>query len=549
MSEETQGLKPTSFTKVTVHVATTEELVRCAVRDKDLTAFGLLVRRYQNQALRMAYSLLGDYASAEDAVQEAFLITWQHLHQLRSAAAFPGWLRRIVKSQCGRLHRQVTLTGELPAAELPDPRPGPDRRMETARFRQRLLEEIEGLSEPSRAAFSLYYLSDCPVSEVAMLLDLSPGTVRKRLHDARRQLRHAFTDEEIQMSKNEMDKGLRSGHPDVAERILTLLRATAAGQEQAVATLLSDDPGLASRSGPHPLWGGEPQPLHVAAERGQLDIARQLIARGADVNGGDAEYDGWSPLMLAAHGGRLGIHEPRGAIVQLLLSEGAVLDIHVATLMNLVEVVRSMVSEDPERSRDLGPADATPLHFVRSVEVASILLDAGALVNTVCGWGTTAIDRASFLGSGGREIVDLLVGNGASVNACVLACVGDQDALCGYLDDHPETLESRHKVGASIVGTPLHAAALHGHVDVTMMLLDHGANINARADRGQTPLHLATSSFEVTRMLVETGADTRACDDEHGTPPADWAHFFRKNLEPDNEEIARVADYLDGLPH
>jgi RNA polymerase sigma-70 factor, ECF subfamily len=187
--------------------------VHSAVSQRDLTAFGILVRRYQDQALRTAYSLLGAYAGAEDAVQEAFLLAWQHLHQLKSASAFPTWLRRIVRTECERQRQPSTLSSKALEIEPADLAPGPDEQLEASRFRQRLLQEVQKLSDPLRAAFSLYYLADSSVSEIATLLELSSGAVRKRLHDARRQLRYSFTDEELQMSKDEIGDNI--GTPNI----------------------------------------------------------------------------------------------------------------------------------------------------------------------------------------------------------------------------------------------------------------------------------------------------------------------------------------------
>src|SRR5438874_1199922 len=65
-------------------------------------AFGELVRRFQDVAYAAAFAALGDAGEAEDAVQEAFLVAWQELDRLQEPAAFPGWLRRIVRTRCTR---------------------------------------------------------------------------------------------------------------------------------------------------------------------------------------------------------------------------------------------------------------------------------------------------------------------------------------------------------------------------------------------------------------------------------------------------------------
>jgi len=69
---------------------------------KRLAAFGELVTRFQGMAYGYAYSILGDFHLAEDAAQDAFVMAFQKLNGLRDPKAFPGWLRRIVRTACHR---------------------------------------------------------------------------------------------------------------------------------------------------------------------------------------------------------------------------------------------------------------------------------------------------------------------------------------------------------------------------------------------------------------------------------------------------------------
>ena len=69
-------------------------------------AFSLIVERYQNAAYGYALATLGDPHLAWDAAQEAFLTGYCSLDQLRSPEAFPGWLRRIVRTRCRLLRRE-----------------------------------------------------------------------------------------------------------------------------------------------------------------------------------------------------------------------------------------------------------------------------------------------------------------------------------------------------------------------------------------------------------------------------------------------------------
>src|SRR6266545_1979253 len=68
-------------------------------------AFGVLVERFQDATYSYAYGVLGNPHLAWDVVQESFLTAYGSLDQLRTLAAFPGWLRRIVRTHCRRLQR------------------------------------------------------------------------------------------------------------------------------------------------------------------------------------------------------------------------------------------------------------------------------------------------------------------------------------------------------------------------------------------------------------------------------------------------------------
>jgi DNA-directed RNA polymerase specialized sigma24 family protein len=61
----------------------------------DRMAFGSLVRQFQDMAVGYAYSILGDFALAEDTAQEAFVQAYLDLHTLREPHAFPSWFRRM----------------------------------------------------------------------------------------------------------------------------------------------------------------------------------------------------------------------------------------------------------------------------------------------------------------------------------------------------------------------------------------------------------------------------------------------------------------------
>src|SRR5262249_42229997 len=85
------------------------------------------------------------------------------------------------------------------------------------------------------------------------------------------------------------------------QAIGALLRAVGTGQIDTVRATLAAKPELVNAIGPHPFWGGRPQPLHVSIETKRRDMFDLLIAAGANIGGNNEQYDHWSPLMLTVH--------------------------------------------------------------------------------------------------------------------------------------------------------------------------------------------------------------------------------------------------------
>src|ERR1043166_3961796 len=84
-----------------------EQLVRRA-SEGDVEAFVDLTRRFQHFAFGSALAEVRDFQHAEDIVQEAFVAAWTGLPALAEPAAFPGWLRGIVRHHAFRRSEEHT---------------------------------------------------------------------------------------------------------------------------------------------------------------------------------------------------------------------------------------------------------------------------------------------------------------------------------------------------------------------------------------------------------------------------------------------------------
>jgi len=143
-------------------------------------------------------AILGDAADASDALQDALTSIWLNLPSLRDAERFGVWADRILVNACrltlrrrarGRV-RQISIDAIDPArlvgADAPDE--GVADGMAFGRAFERL-----GIDE--RAILTLHHLDDRPLADIAAVLGIPVGTVKSRLHAARRALERALLEE------------------------------------------------------------------------------------------------------------------------------------------------------------------------------------------------------------------------------------------------------------------------------------------------------------------------------------------------------------------
>jgi len=150
---------------------------------------------------RTAYRFLGNTADAEDAVQDALLSAFKHLHEFRGECQLYTWLTAIV-SNCARMqlrsrprYLHVSLDGpigedlELPLSErLADGRPTPEDDCHEAQLKAQLRNLVERLSPTLRRAFQLRDLEGLSIREAADILNVPSGTVKAQLSRARAKL-------------------------------------------------------------------------------------------------------------------------------------------------------------------------------------------------------------------------------------------------------------------------------------------------------------------------------------------------------------------------
>ena len=313
--------------------------------------------------------------------------------------------------------------------------------------------------------------------------------------------------------------------------VAAFLERVGTGRLDDVRAMLDAAPALVNAVGPHPFWGGRPQALHVAIEGKRHAIVDLLLARGADVNGANENYDLWSPLMLA-------IDRRRPELQRVLLDRGARRGL-LESLM-LGDDARVAALLDAEGLPASAPNRGSILAFARTPFAIDRLLAAGAPADLKDQWGARPIDAMSRLGQAGEPLVRHMVARGIAASPSDYARLGNKEMLERLAEGDPALVS-----GDSV----LMAAVDFKRHDLVAWLLARGASVNARSDAvsRHTALHSAAwnGDLEMVELLIRAGADLHARDAQYNATPLGWAET---SIEvSNNQNCADVVEYLRPL--
>jgi RNA polymerase sigma-70 factor, ECF subfamily len=169
----------------------TEAVVVERVLAGDVDAYDLLVRAYMRKAYAVAYRVLGQAQDAEDAVQDAFFTALERLDTFDRERPFGPWFLRIVANHARNVRRSNTVREGAPLDESTafDSGQTPDHVAEDSELRAAFRAALSRLAPRPRQIVQLSDVDGLASTEIAALLDISPGTVRAYLHEARQALR------------------------------------------------------------------------------------------------------------------------------------------------------------------------------------------------------------------------------------------------------------------------------------------------------------------------------------------------------------------------
>src|SRR6266568_1211040 len=205
------------------------------------------------------------------------------------------------------------------------------------------------------------------------------------------------------------------------------------------------------------------------------DVAKVRDVLRADAALVDARNSqGQSAVLMACYMGRKEIRD-------LLLENGAILELHEAAAAGNLRRVKEIVEEKPELAKGYSP-DGFPVMALAAAfgheDVARYLHGKGAGINAVATNGTGYTALTGAVASGHAAIAKWLAENGADVNY-------------RYAKGHSPVLE----------------AAANGKIEILRTLVMHGADPHARTDDGKNALAFAQERghIEVAQYLLELG--------------------------------------------
>lgn len=156
-------------------------------RQGDLGAFEDLVRAYQADVWRFAYHFTRDRSLAEDVTQEAFLRAFRFLKNFRGDSKFTSWLFRIARN-CAM---DAIRSRKAHLEKEPPPPIGPT----DPQVRAELQAALDAISVDHREPFLLIEVFGLSYQEVADVLHVRVGTVKSRMHRARKAMMAALATE------------------------------------------------------------------------------------------------------------------------------------------------------------------------------------------------------------------------------------------------------------------------------------------------------------------------------------------------------------------
>jgi ankyrin repeat protein len=225
---------------------------------------------------------------------------------------------------------------------------------------------------------------------------------------------------------------------DPVEALTAAIKSDNAGL---VREVLARYPSLRERiNEPLPNYGFDAAAIIAAVHKENREIVDALLDAGANIN----ERTRW----WAGGFGVLDSASPE--LADYLISRGAIVDIHAASRLGMIDRVRELLALDSQLVHARGGDGQLPLHFAATVEIATLLLDHGAEIDardidhesTAAQYLVSSRQFVAWKVSARHDVVRFLITRGAKADILMAAAIGDRELVERILDDDPDTIRT-----------------------------------------------------------------------------------------------------------
>jgi RNA polymerase sigma-70 factor (ECF subfamily) len=163
------------------------------IRQGNILALKVLYEKYKVQVYHTALAITHDREAAEDILQDCFLRVYTYIDRLDGSLPLSPWLHRVAinlsYNWLNKRRRWLQPLEDVIDHLVAGPRTLPESALERGELQRVIQKAIASLSFEHRVVIVLFYLNSFSLNEIAYVLDCPVGTVKSRLHYARRNLR------------------------------------------------------------------------------------------------------------------------------------------------------------------------------------------------------------------------------------------------------------------------------------------------------------------------------------------------------------------------
>jgi ankyrin repeat protein len=271
--------------------------------------------------------------------------------------------------------------------------------------------------------------------------------------------------------------------------------------------------------------GGDGQtPLHFASS---VEIAAYLLDHGAEIDARDVDHESTAAQYM------VGIRPRRAEVARYLVARGAQTDILMAAALGDLELVRSLLDENPA----VVWVSVSEKYFPNQDPNSG-----GHIYVFGFGWSRTAHMLAREFGH--QDVFRLLMQRSSLSLRFAQACEAGDEALANdVLNKHPDVI----KTMPARVNRLLLGAAFRKNTRGVEMMLKAGWPSAVFGDYGQTPLHWAAfhGNAEMVRILLAHQAPLEAEEEQFKGTPLGWALYgSQHSWQRDEGDYPRVVEAL-----